>query len=680
MTSSHGSPFVSDAFMCIDLDDALREVRSMLDVVAPSYLVVTDHESDHEVVVLDTDTVWGLVTQLDDDVDVDLDQWTGAELLQELGAAPSVVVGMESHLTVPTSITDPDLSRPLVVLVDDAVRLLVDAATPAEDAAAHPDIEEMQFVAGGPHGHDVQVAAVTGEGSFMLEGEPTGRPRLEPMGPSTPEPVVTGLQVIVPGVVQRLSTVPLVATLTRPGDDQPDLTFDAAVGDLISVVVWPQAGIEIVGSATGTIEVSAAGTEDSTTVELRITGLHEASAIVEGFRGQSSLGSVLIELQVVLGGGQPPAAPAARVIPLLPGHAPRSDLAIHIVEATEPGTGDRGLRFVAIEADASPVAFPFQKVTGDPHGYLAPLFASINQSLARPAAGQPPPPPAAADLIVRSIGVGLNDQLLPAPLRQFLWERRSSIRSIVVHTDESVIPWELCLLTHAGADGRVEEVGYLCELFELTRWRPRLPAREELTMRSIGVIAPGDSGLTSRDDEVSMLEGLRTSARDVELLIATGDKVLDVLKNGSYDVLHFIGHGELPDPARASSARLVLAGSSYLAAEWIGGALANFGLAKPLVFLNACRLGSASPGLVGPSGFARAVLDAGSAAFVGAHWDVVDTKAHDFSSVLYEHLVMGEPMGAAAKAARLATKESGDPTWLAYTVFASPSARLVATS
>jgi len=279
---------------------------------------------------------------------------------------------------------------------------------------------------------------------------------------------------------------------------------------------------------------------------------------------------------------------------------------------------------------------------------------------------------------VRDIGLSLAFDLLPPKLMDFLWQKRDEIRSIVVHSEEGLLPWELCLVTHRDADGRTEELGFLCELFELTRWRPMLPAREELTMSRFGVIAPDDSGLKSRKSEVEMLNALGTDARSVELVRATSKDVMKLLTDGTYDVIHFIGHGELQDPGRAASARLVLSGASFLVAESIRGAAANFGLARPLVFLNACRLGSASAGLVGPAGFASVMLDAGSTAFVGAHWDVVDEKAHEFATTLYAHLVDGEPIGRAALAARLAIKSPGDPTWLAYTVFASPTAALAA--
>ena len=51
-----------------------------------------------------------------------------------------------------------------------------------------------------------------------------------------------------------------------------------------------------------------------------------------------------------------------------------------------------------------------------------------------------------------------------------------------------------------------------------------------------------------------------------------------------------------------------------------------------------------------------------------------DRPAFDFARVFYGHLLAGVPIGRAAREARLAARASGDPTWLAYTVFADPLA------
>ena len=75
-------------------------------------------------------------------------------------------------------------------------------------------------------------------------------------------------------------------------------------------------------------------------------------------------------------------------------------------------------------------------------------------------------------------------------------------------------------------------------------------------------------------------------------------------------------------------------------------------------------------------GWATAMLLAGAGAFIGSHWDVTDDLALRFATEFYAHLLAGDTVAAAVRAARLSIRDEGDPTWLAYTVHADPQARL----
>ena len=56
------------------------------------------------------------------------------------------------------------------------------------------------------------------------------------------------------------------------------------------------------------------------------------------------------------------------------------------------------------------------------------------------------------------------------------------------------------------------------------------------------------------------------------------------------------------------------------------------------------------------------------------YWSVYDQPAHDFAQAFYGRLLAGLPIGRAVQEARTAIRPLGDPTWLAYTVFADPLA------
>ena len=98
------------------------------------------------------------------------------------------------------------------------------------------------------------------------------------------------------------------------------------------------------------------------------------------------------------------------------------------------------------------------------------------------------------------------------------------------------------------------------------------------------------------------------------------------------------------------------------------------GIPHPVVFINACQVGRGGMALTGIGGWARRFVQAGAGAFIGAYWSVYDDAAFAFAKEVYTRLVDGMPIGDAVKEARAAVRAGGDPTWLAYTVFADPLA------
>jgi CHAT domain-containing protein len=84
--------------------------------------------------------------------------------------------------------------------------------------------------------------------------------------------------------------------------------------------------------------------------------------------------------------------------------------------------------------------------------------------------------------------------------------------------------------------------------------------------------------------------------------------------------------------------------------------------------------------LTGIGGWARRFVQAGAGAFIGAYWSVYDDAAFAFAKEVYTRILDGMPIGDAVREARAKVREDGDPTWLAYTVFADPLATVEAGS
>ena len=74
----------------------------------------------------------------------------------------------------------------------------------------------------------------------------------------------------------------------------------------------------------------------------------------------------------------------------------------------------------------------------------------------------------------------------------------------------------------------------------------------------------------------------------------------------------------------------------------------------------------------------RMVGDIGVSAFVGSLWEVNDGLAAEFAIEFYTNLGAGQTFAEAFHAARLAirARQPANPTWLAYTLYADPNAKV----
>jgi CHAT domain-containing protein len=101
---------------------------------------------------------------------------------------------------------------------------------------------------------------------------------------------------------------------------------------------------------------------------------------------------------------------------------------------------------------------------------------------------------------------------------------------------------------------------------------------------------------------------------------------------------------------------------------------------RPFVFLNACRVGQAGHSLTGLGGWGKTLVqDAHAAGLIAPLWSVSDQAAQLFAETFYQHCAQpGMTLGEAIRQARLKVRQSApdDPTWLAYSLYAHPNARI----
>lgn len=277
---------------------------------------------------------------------------------------------------------------------------------------------------------------------------------------------------------------------------------------------------------------------------------------------------------------------------------------------------------------------------------------------------------------LEQMGLYLFERVFPLPgLRDCLWAIRDRIRTVRIQSEEPWVPWELCRLSGKDENGQLVAGQFLAERYSVTRWFLEVPEVRSISISKIGLIVPLDGGLGAANAEMQNVENLKSASCTVSGIECHPIELRQALATGEYDVLHFVGHGSYGG-ADADRSSFKLEGGTRFTPRDLAGPAANCGHAHPLVILNACEVGRSGTTLGGLSGWPQAFVRVGAAAFIGPRWKTADVSAAEFSSLVYEALLKGETLGEAVRNARLTIRAAEDPTWLAYTVYGHPDARV----
>jgi len=248
-------------------------------------------------------------------------------------------------------------------------------------------------------------------------------------------------------------------------------------------------------------------------------------------------------------------------------------------------------------------------------------------------------------------------------------------KSILVHSDEMILPWEL-LVPHQVIDGKLVELPPLGVRHVLGRWKPGLrmkPQPQRMPVRKFFVINPryaGNDELPASEREAQELGKLFPQA--TILPQANLGAVSGLLTESDPGIFHFSGHGQY-DPANSDLNALVLEnGDTFDALLVTGSRLAAEGC--PIVYLNACHAGNTGAVAGHMGGFSANFLQGGCSGVIAPYWPVDDERATDFSLELYQLLEQGTPIGVALHELRKA--HPGDATYCAFSYFGDPWASL----
>ena len=256
--------------------------------------------------------------------------------------------------------------------------------------------------------------------------------------------------------------------------------------------------------------------------------------------------------------------------------------------------------------------------------------------------------------------------------------------SIQILSAEAHIPWELAVLPDAVALVDPKAPRFLGAQANVARWvigepPPRVPPPAKLGVATIAVISgvfTGPATLEEAEAEADAMEE-KFAADPIQ---AVDQAVLECLSHApAYDVIHFAVHGTYAEPGTGGAVqpRILLADGTFLDENTVMGLEPLSG--TPLVFLNACQVGSGHQVLGDYAGMAAAFLYAGAAAVIAPLWSIDDAAAKDIGLRFYERVFAGASPAEALRLERasfLTSPETASSTFLAYQYYGHPSLKV----
>lgn len=249
-------------------------------------------------------------------------------------------------------------------------------------------------------------------------------------------------------------------------------------------------------------------------------------------------------------------------------------------------------------------------------------------------------------------------------------------RSISVHSDEMIFPWEIVIPTGT-VNRKYAELPPLGVSHILGRWKPGLGARPQpqaVPVRSMAILNPRYTSdplawSTQETGDLVKLIG------EVEVLSPVNRAAVDkILGRMDLKIVHFSGHGDWDNTTNADLSALRLENNESIPA--MSFAANRLGQeAQPILYLNACTIGRVARVMGRPGGFAANCIASGWSGVIAPYWPVYDPKAYEFTLQLYRKLKLGRSVGEGLQEIR--AENPDDPTSQSYSYFGDPWARVL---
>jgi len=458
--------------------------------------------------------------------------------------------------------------------------------------------------------------------------------------------------------------------------------------EVVKVVLTAPAFQERTGYSTRLIEVYSSA-DSLPAVFLLQAGdkLGTATLTVDLYHRARMVGSFKYETAIMDDPAR--AAPRAQRIsevgglePLPVDPPPPADITLRVVKEQQDNT----LLFT-LQSDNPAIGYERRDVGAitlerEPRDLLADIFTQLDD-LAGQVFDSDSAFEAAAQEEIESIGQYLFEELFPPKLQQAYWRLKAlreagKIRSLLIISDEPWIPWELIKPYRYDAESDTEEHDdFLAAAFRMSRWLAGPGLADRVNIQTVSTVMP-ELDLPYVQQEREFFDGLAQRGLRVNPPLRTRDEVLRATRTGRFQLLHLAAHG-IFNPQRVDASPLILQNERELLPRELAGArVRGLRRERPIVFLNACDSGQLGFSLTGLGGWAeRMVNDIRVSAFVGSLWEVDDELAAEFAQMFYNSLMDGQTLAEAFHAARqhIRNQQPGNPTWLAYTLYADPNGR-----
>ncbi len=370
------------------------------------------------------------------------------------------------------------------------------------------------------------------------------------------------------------------------------------------------------------------------------------------------------------------------------GNADPPDFTLYI--AYTPASSPPELRFHLFQKGQSlgqeftPLSLksPLQAYTREIYRRLTALMNGLDPTPPVPLRSARPIDKQTIDECLCEEGMNLWKELIPLELQaRYESEREAwANRSLLIISDEPDIPWEM-LWPHGET---WSDPHPLCLQMNLARWLRRSPQEKNiyepehrLSLRRMAVIAPSDTQLSSISKEHAFLRAFmhQHQLQNVSPSEPTYINVKRFLQEGGYDWVHIATHGSFYPADPGGESAIWLQDRQSLTPRSIVGEVAQTIRQQRSAFvLNACEVGHQSWSINGLGGWASRLIGTGASLFLAPLWPVKDGSAYNFTTSMYQSFASGKTIAEAVRQGRLEARREGDPTWLAYSLYAHPNA------